>query len=190
MEREEEKPKAFTVNDRRRFSSEGDLKPEFRGSEEKEAAAPMEPSPASSTGEARIIVESTAEAATQDDPQAHDDQHAGDLGQAQHSHEHPHEHAHGEPHDPYGHGGATAEMTFGTFLVGLSTQALMLLGDIPDPQTGKPERDLVGAQQLIDIIGMLEQKTRGNLDREEAQLVKSMLYELRMKYVERARVTR
>ena len=78
-------------------------------------------------------------------------------------------------------------MTFGTFLVGLSTQALMLLGDIPDPQTGKPELDLVGAQQLIDIIGMLERKTRGNLDREEAQLIEAVLYELRMKYVERAK---
>jgi len=81
-------------------------------------------------------------------------------------------------------------MTFGSFLVGLSTQALMLLGDIPDPQSGRPQQDLVGAQQLIDIIGMLELKTRGNLDREEAQLIEAILYELRMKYVERARTAR
>ena len=81
-------------------------------------------------------------------------------------------------------------MTFATFLVGLSTQALMLLGDIPDPQSGRPQQDLVGAQQLIDIIGMLELKTRGNLDREEAQLIEAILYELRMKYVERARTAR
>jgi hypothetical protein len=66
----------------------------------------------------------------------------------------------------------------------------MHLGDIPDPQTGRPEQDLVAAQQLIDIIGMLQQKTRGNLDREEGQLIDAILYELRMKYVERARTAR
>ena len=81
-------------------------------------------------------------------------------------------------------------MSFGTFLVGLSTQALMLLGDIPDPQSGRQQQDLVGAQQLIDIIGMLQQKTRGNLDKDEAQLIEAILYELRMKYVERARTAR
>ena len=58
------------------------------------------------------------------------------------------------------------------------------------PQSGRPQQDLVGAQQLIDIIGMLELKTRGNLDREEAQLIEAILYELRMKYVERARTAR
>jgi hypothetical protein len=199
MEREEEKPKAFTVNDRRRFSSEGDLKPEFREGEDRPAAPEPPPSV--------IIMGEASPSTAQDTP--HADQHAHDAHvhdlndpnhaheHAQHAHEHPHddphdhddshEHLADEPHDHHAHSGAGAEITFGTFLVGLSTQALMLLGDIPDPQTGKPERDLVGAQQLIDIIGMLEQKTRGNLDREEAQLIKSMLFELRMKYVESAR---
>ncbi len=171
MEREEEKPKAFTVNDRRRFSSEGDLKPEFRESEETPSAAPPEPPPATSAGEAP-----RAAATAHADPHAH---HAEDPGHAQHPDL--------QHHDRHAHASATAEITFGTFLVGLSTQALMLLGDIPDSQTGKPEQDLVGAQQLIDIIGMLEQKTRGNLDRDEAQLVEAILYELRMKYVERAK---
>jgi Domain of unknown function (DUF1844) len=178
MEREEEKPKAFTVKDRRRFSSEGDLKPEFReGDEETPSAAPPEPPPATSTGEAR-----RTEAEAHADPYAHDAHHAEETGHSQHLGD--------QPHDHHAHAGATAEITFGTFLVGLSTQALMHLGDIPDPQTGKPEQDLVGAQQLIDIIGMLEQKTRGNLDRDEAQLIEAILYELRMKYVERARPAR
>jgi Domain of unknown function (DUF1844) len=171
MEREEEKPKAFTVKDRRRFSSEGDLKPEFQG-EETPSAAASEPPPANTAGETR-----RAEAAPFVDPRTHVHP-VDDPG-----HAHP-----ADPHhDHHAHAGATAEITFGTFLVGLSTQALMHLGDIPDPQTGKPEQDLVGAQQLIDIIGMLEQKTRGNLDRDEAQLIEAILYELRMKYVERAK---
>ncbi|MGD0288357.1 MAG: DUF1844 domain-containing protein [Candidatus Binataceae bacterium] len=174
MEREEEKPKAFTVKDRRRFSAEGDLKPEFSGNEDATPAAAPEPPPATSASAAP-----GSEAAAQADAHAHAAHHAEDLGHVHHPGD--------QPHDHHAHGGATPEMTFGTFLVGLSTQALMLLGDIPDPQTGKPELDLVGAQQLIDIVGMLERKTRGNLDREEAQLIEAILYELRMKYVERAK---
>jgi hypothetical protein len=173
MEREEEKPKAFTVNDRRRFSSDGDLKPEFQDSAE--AAPAPEPPPAASAGASRIM-ETSAEDAVHAETR---ENYAAETA---------HTHSPGDPpHDHQGHAGATPEITFGTFLVGLSTQALMHLGDIPDPMTGKPEQDLVGAQQLIDIIGMLEQKTRGNLDRDEAQLIEAILYELRMKYVERAK---
>jgi hypothetical protein len=176
MEREEEKPKAFTVNDRRRFSSEGDLKPEFR--ESADPAPPPEPPPIIGAGGARAE-ESPAAAAAHGDPHAHDASYAEATG---HTH-----HAGDEPQAHRGHAGGEPEITFGSFLVGLSTQALMLLGDIADPQTGRPQQDLVGAQQLIDIIGMLEQKTRGNLDRDEAQLIEAILYELRMKYVERAK---
>jgi hypothetical protein len=181
MEREEEKPKPFTVKDRRRFSSEGDLKPEFRENEETPSAAAPEPPPVRAAGEAQPV-ESTTAAAAHTDQHAHDAHHAGETGHVHHPGD--------QPHDHHAHPGGTAEITFGTFLVGLSTQALMLLGDIPDPQTGKPEQDLAGAQQLIDIVGMLEQKTRGNLDRDEAQLIEAILYELRMKYVERARLAR
>jgi hypothetical protein len=187
MEHEEEKPKAFKVDDRRRFSAEGDLKPEFReGAEEKAAseppsAAPKEAPPSDAAHEAGAH-------APREDGLHHD--HA-DHG-SDHEHPHDHSHAHGhEPHEHHGHAPSdTPEITFGTFLVSLSTQALMHLGDIPDPQTGRPEQDLVAAQQLIDIIGMLQQKTRGNLDREEGQLIDAILYELRMKYVERARTAR
>lgn len=172
MEREEEKPKAFKVDDRRRFSSEGDLKPEFQGPEPPSAP---EPPPAAES----VPPSGDAMRAGVQPPSGHA-AHADDT----HHHDH-------DEHPGHAHSGAQApEMTFGTFLVGLSTQALMLLGDIPDPQSGRPQQDLVGAQQLIDIIGMLELKTRGNLDREEAQLIEAILYELRMKYVERARTAR
>ena len=87
-----------------------------------------------------------------------------------------------ESHD-HGQG----ELTFVTFVMGLSTQALIHLGEIPEPHSGKFEGDLLAAEQLIDIIAMLQDKTRGNLDSEEAQLVETILFELRMKYVERAR---
>jgi hypothetical protein len=64
---------------------------------------------------------------------------------------------------------------------------LLHLGEIPDPTTNNPVRDLAAAQQLIDILGLLLDKTRGNLDHDEAGLLDSILFDLRMKYVEIAR---
>jgi hypothetical protein len=77
-------------------------------------------------------------------------------------------------------------MSFASFLVGLSAQALMHLGEVPDPVSGEVHRDLPGAQQLIDLIGILQEKTRGNLDPSEASMLEAILFDLRMKYVELA----
>jgi hypothetical protein len=75
-------------------------------------------------------------------------------------------------------------LNFSTFVISLSTQALMHLGEIPDPITGKVASDFPVAKQMIDIIGMLGEKTRGNLDPGEQQLMEDVLYDLRMRYVE------
>lgn len=77
--------------------------------------------------------------------------------------------------------------TFSTFILGLSTQALFLLGEIPNPETRAIERDLDGAKQVIDILGILQEKTRNNLDPGESSLLDSILYDLRMRYVELVR---
>jgi hypothetical protein len=79
-----------------------------------------------------------------------------------------------------------AEMTFSTFIMGITTQALMHLGEIVDPQQQLP-RDLPAAKQMIDLLGILRDKTKGNLDAGEAQLLGDMLYDLRMRYVEVSR---
>jgi uncharacterized protein DUF1844 len=84
------------------------------------------------------------------------------------------------------HFGEPAEISFATFVISLSTQALALLGEIPDPVQGRTVVDLEGARQFIDILGILQDKTRGNLDAREAALLEGALYDLRMKYVERA----
>ncbi len=75
------------------------------------------------------------------------------------------------------------EIDFSTFVISLSTQALMHLGEIPNPLTGKVESDFAVAKQMIDIIGLLRQKTRGNLDPREEKLMDDVLYDLRMRYV-------
>ena len=77
------------------------------------------------------------------------------------------------------------QIDFSTFVLSLSTSALVNLGLAPDPatgQTGAP--DLVMASQTIDTLALLQEKTRGNLDAEEDKLLGSLLYELRMRFVE------
>lgn len=142
MRDEEEKDKGFKVQDRRRFSAEGEARPD----EETEAApAAAEPKPNASP---------TAEASARPSGSEH---------------------------------AAEPEINFVTFVVGLSTEALAALGEMPDPATGKHSRDLRAAQQLIDIIAMLGEKTRGNLDANEQSLIEAILFDLRMKYVELAK---
>ena len=80
-------------------------------------------------------------------------------------------------------------INFPAFIISLSTQALMHLGEIGNPVTGKVEKDVAVAKQTIDIIGMLSEKSKGNLDDTEEQLLQEVLYNLRMKYVEAVRTT-
>jgi hypothetical protein len=82
---------------------------------------------------------------------------------------------------------ALPEMTFSTFVISLLTQTLMHLGEIADPEGQAPARDLPAAKQMIDLLGILRDKTKGNLDASEEQLLGSMLYDLRMRYVEVSR---
>jgi len=153
-EEEKEQTKGFKVEDKRRFSAEGELKPEHRGSEQAEAQTSTPPNVTS--------------AATAGETSSR-----GQEAQAPKAFSQPRE--------------AAPEITFATFVVGLSTQALVHLGELPDPHTNQPAADLPAAQQLIDIIAMLENKTRGNLDHDEQTMLEAILFELRMKYVERAR---
>ncbi|MGH7930081.1 MAG: DUF1844 domain-containing protein [Candidatus Binatia bacterium] len=76
------------------------------------------------------------------------------------------------------------EINFSTFIISLSTQALMHLGEIADPLSGTVNKDIPVAKQMIDIIGMLKDKTKGNLNAGEEKLTEEVLFDLRMKYVE------
>ncbi len=79
------------------------------------------------------------------------------------------------------------EISFSTFIMGLSTQTLMNLGEIPSPIDGQKKQDLDAAKELIDLLGILRDKTAGNLDANEQELLDGMLCDLRMRYVEVAR---
>lgn len=75
------------------------------------------------------------------------------------------------------------EINFPTFVVSLNASALLHLGAIEDPTTGQKSKNLPMAKQTIDILCMLEQKTAGNLTTEEKNLLKNILYDLRLMYV-------
>jgi len=75
------------------------------------------------------------------------------------------------------------EINFATFIFSLNHSVLVHLGVMDDPSTGKKARNLPIAKQTIDILGMLEEKTQGNLTEDEAKMLKSILYDLRMIYI-------
>lgn len=79
------------------------------------------------------------------------------------------------------------QINFSTFVFSLNSSALVHLGVIEDPGTGKKVKNLPLAKQTIDILGMLEEKTRGNLSKDEDNLLKSMLHDLRLMYVREKR---
>lgn len=79
---------------------------------------------------------------------------------------------------------AVPDINFSTFVISLSTQALVHLGEVANPVSGSVERDLPAAKQMIDILALLKDKTRGNLDPNEEKLLEEILYDLRIRYVE------
>jgi hypothetical protein len=75
------------------------------------------------------------------------------------------------------------EINLPTFIASLNASALVHLGVIEDPVSGKAEKNLAMAKQTIDILSMLQQKTAGNLTPDEEAMLKSILYDLRILYV-------
>jgi hypothetical protein len=76
-------------------------------------------------------------------------------------------------------------VTFLGFILSLAHTAAVHFGDVPDPVSGQTiPANLPAAQQMIDILALLDEKTRGNLTAEERQFLDQILYELRLRYVE------
>ena len=73
---------------------------------------------------------------------------------------------------------------FNAFVLSLGSSALINLGQAPDPVTGKTQDpDLMLAQESIDLLALLEEKTKGNLTPEESRFLQTMLYDLRMRFI-------
>jgi hypothetical protein len=78
-------------------------------------------------------------------------------------------------------------INFATFIFSLNSSALVQLGMMDDPTTGERGKNLLLAKQTIDLLSMLEEKTRGNLEGDEAAMLKNILYDLRIHYVKETR---
>ncbi len=87
---------------------------------------------------------------------------------------------------PASAGDKATSPAFMNFLKSLATQALMSLGEIPNPMTGQSEIDLATAKEMIDILTMLKQKTAGNCSAEENAIFNSFLPELQLKFSNQA----
>jgi len=82
-----------------------------------------------------------------------------------------------------GAGARLPKIDFSTFVISLNSSALMQLGILADPTTGEKSKNMSLAKQTIDVLGILEEKTQGNLKADEANMLKSILYDLRILYV-------
>jgi hypothetical protein len=94
------------------------------------------------------------------------------------SRDHTEREASGHGHEP---------ISFSGFLLGLTTQALMFMGEVAPPPGQMQHVDLAAARQTIDLLSMLKLKTKGNLDAAEESMLENALFDLRMRYVEIAK---
>ncbi len=100
------------------------------------------------------------------------DPNAAPLTDQGHVHEHEHEHE------------EVPEVNFLNYVTSLAIQALIFMGQMPHPVTNQMEKNLLQAKFLIDTLGMIKEKTTGNLSKEEAEVLETSLYELQLKFVE------
>jgi type IV secretory pathway VirB10-like protein len=171
----------FIVTDRRKFTAEGEVRPELPADEEEQKSAPRpaplvappqqpapppEPPPAppvEATPPPPTAAEQTQqEQAYRDSTKGLDAELKRELG---------------------AHRAQEFEMTFERFLASLYMSALVQLG-LMHEQGGTPRVDLLGARQTIDTLEIVQQKTKGNLTSAEESFLQNCLYELRMAYVE------
>jgi Domain of unknown function (DUF1844) len=170
----DKKPQEFTVTDRRLFTSDGELRKDIAEEEtpapKASSAAAATPAPAQGDGGAAGAEEmpeapSAAEQKQQADAYR---QSAKELDSQV---------------EASGHSTQELEMTFERFLVSLYMTAMLQLGMMHE-EGGQPRIDLLGARQTIDTLGVLQEKTKGNLSSREENVLQNCLYELRMSYVE------
>ncbi len=192
---DKEKKSEFVVTDRRLFSSEGELRPDVVEAEEQreereqqtresqmraneERSAPHEPNPSEAIQEPEA-----AQAADYPAPPTTDEQHASAEAYKKSTGHIDDEIRKELDKHGQGHRAQDFEMNFEKFIASLYMSALMQMG-MAAPEGGQPRVDLMGARQTIDIVGLLQEKTKGNLTSKEETMLQNVLYELRMAYLE------
>lgn len=176
----EKKQESFTVTDRRLFTSEGELRQEV-SEEEVSTAAPAPPAapevrPAATATEPSPLDTSSLDPSVPPSPTAAEQKEQADAYRKS-----------AKELDTRvelsGHSAKEMEMTFERFMASLYMTAMLQLG-LMQEERGQPRIDLLGARQTVDTLGLLAEKTKGNLTPAEENFLQNCLYELRMAYVE------
>ena len=191
MTDKESKKSEFVVNDRRLFSSDGELRQDVAEAEERAAEREREASEAQQraneeraaqqkatvTEQPKISLTDAPDAPSAEEQRASADAYAASTKKMDYRIK--------KELDKQGRGDQARdlEMTFEKFIASLYMTSLMQLG-LAAPQGEKPTLDLIGARQTIDILGILNDKTKGNLTTAEENTLRNILYELRMAYLE------
>lgn len=170
-EKDEEQDKGFKVNDKRRFTINGEGNVVNGDAEEEKAASPK---PAT---EAEEKIEPEAAAENQEAEQEAPKKTLRDRVKEKLSGSKPQEDSYQD------HGQPMPELDFMGFIFSLSTSVLIHFGEMEDPTTGQKSKNLVAAKQTIDLLGILEEKTKGNLTDHEERFLHDILYDLRMRFV-------
>ena len=168
-----EKKTEFVVTDKRKFTSEGELRPETQG-EERPAPKPPDPS-AAAVPKKEAAPPPADQPAVPPAPSAAEQQAQGDAYRDS-----------GKQFERAAFRGRTPqdyEMTFERLVASLYMTAMMQMGLVHE-EGEQPAADLLGAKQTIDTLGLLQEKTKGNLTDQEQHLLQNCLYELRMGFVE------
>lgn len=167
MPRDTREKAEIKVTDKRIFTADGNIREEFRGE-----ISPSEPAAA------KTATPAPPEAATPSPSTGDGDRKAQQGGPRQET---------GESRRTMAEKGESPTTPFGTFIQSLAMQAYMTLGMLRNPYQPQAKPDPVAARELIDIISMLEQKTAGNLTREEEDLLTTHLGQLKLAYVQKTK---
>ncbi len=165
--KESEEQPVFKVTDRRKFNIDGSLREGVELEPEKPQPAETQPPPAAAVEEpgAQATTASPIETQTESSPIEED-----------------------EEFDETEIPGADDPASFVNFLTTLASQAASALGAVPHPVTGQRQVDLESGKYWIDVLAMLDGKTKGNLHEQESRLLKGLLSDLRMQYVQIQRI--
>jgi hypothetical protein len=177
----EKKQETFTVTDRRLFTSDGDLRQEAP-EETVPTAKPATAAPPTPAPVATLPSAVAASPAPTEDPEVPPTPTAAEQKEQADAY-----HRSAKELDTRveisGHSAQEMTMTFERFMASLYMTAMMQLG-LMHEEGGQPRIDLIGARQTIDTLGLISEKTKGNLSGAEENFLQNCLYELRMAYVE------
>jgi hypothetical protein len=172
-----DKKKDFTVSDRRLFTPEGELRKDIAEETTPSAPEPQKPEATSAAPASEPAARPTQPASEMPPPPSVAEQ------QAQADAYHQSSKDMDRRVELSGHSASELQMTFERFLASLYMSAMLQLG-LMHEEGGQPRIDLIGARQTIDTLGLLKEKTKGNLTASEENFLQNSLYELRMAYVE------